>query len=91
MVNHRQAQELLTAVTYVGRRGRGRRLIALFACTYYAALRPAEAVGLRVQDCHLPTEGWGRLTIDGSRPEVNTQWTDTGNAHVERGLKHRGR
>ncbi|MFF4197474.1 hypothetical protein [Nonomuraea sp. NPDC001831] len=91
VVNPRQAQELLTAVTYVGRRGRGRRLMALFACMYYAALRPAEAVGLRIQDCHLPASGRGRLTIDVSRPEVNTRWTDTGNAHEERGLKHRGR
>ncbi|MFF0243552.1 tyrosine-type recombinase/integrase [Streptosporangium sandarakinum] len=91
VVNPRQARELLTMVTYVGGRGRGRRLMALFACMYYAALRPAEAVGLRLQDCHLPDEGWGRLTIDVSRPEVNTQWTDSGNAHEERGLKHRGR
>ncbi|WP_433250455.1 tyrosine-type recombinase/integrase [Streptosporangium sp. CA-135522] len=90
-VNPRQAQELLTMVTYVGGRGRGRRLMALFACMYYAALRPAEAVGLRLQDCHLPLKGWGRLTVDVSRPEVNTQWTDSGDAHEERGLKHRGR
>ncbi|MEV0971392.1 tyrosine-type recombinase/integrase [Microtetraspora glauca] len=90
-VNARQAQELLTAVTYVGRRGRGRRLMALFACMYYAALRPGEAVALRKGDCHLPASGWGRLLIDVSRPEVNTQWTDTGDAHEERGLKHRGR
>ncbi|WP_236050643.1 hypothetical protein [Nonomuraea cypriaca] len=52
VVNPRQAQELLTAVTYIGRRGRGRRLMALFACMYYAALRPAEAVGLRIQDAN---------------------------------------
>ncbi|MEV7011146.1 tyrosine-type recombinase/integrase [Streptosporangium sp. NPDC051022] len=90
-VNPRQAQELLTMVAYVGGRGRGRRLMALFACMYYAALRPAEAVGLRVQDCHLPLKGWGRLTVDVSRPEVNTRWTDSGDAHEERGLKHRGR
>ncbi|MER5322518.1 tyrosine-type recombinase/integrase [Streptosporangium roseum] len=90
-VNPRQAQELLTMVTYVGGRGRGRRLMALFACMYYAALRPAEALGLRLQDCHLPPNGWGRLTVDVSRPEVNTKWTDSGNAHEERGLKHRGR
>ncbi|MER6176041.1 tyrosine-type recombinase/integrase [Streptosporangium sp. NPDC001681] len=90
-VNPRQAQELLTMVTYVGGRGRGRRLMALFACMYYAALRPAEAVGLRLQDCHLPPKGWGRLTVDVSRPEVNTHWTDSGDAHEERGLKHRGR
>ncbi|WP_235994881.1 site-specific integrase [Nonomuraea montanisoli] len=42
-------------------------------------------------DCHLPAFGWGRLTIDVSRPEVNTHWTDSGDAHEERGLKHRGR
>ncbi|MEV4293913.1 hypothetical protein [Microbispora rosea] len=81
----------MTAVTYVGKRGRGRRLMALFACMYYAALRPAEAIALRQQDCHLPETGWGRLLIDVSRPEVNTQWTDSGDAHEERGLKHRGR
>src|SRR5580704_19620527 len=46
VVNPRQARELLTAVTYVGqqRRGpyaRGQRLMALYACLYFAALRPA--------------------------------------------------
>ncbi|WP_326819556.1 tyrosine-type recombinase/integrase [Streptosporangium sp. NBC_01756] len=90
-VNPQQAQELPIMVTYVGGRGRGRRLLALFACMYYAALRPAEAVGLRLQDCHLPLKSWGRLTVDVSRSEVNTKWTDSGNAHEERGLKHRGR
>ena len=94
VVNPRQARELLTAVTYVGqqRRGplaRGQRLMALYACLYFAALRPAEAVGLRIQDCYLPETGWGRLTLEKSRPEVNRRWTDTGSAHDERGLKHR--
>ncbi|GLW08758.1 hypothetical protein Misp01_38880 [Microtetraspora sp. NBRC 13810] len=90
-VNPRQAEDLLTAVTYVGKRGRGRRLMALFACMYYAALRPAEAVALRRQDCHLPANGWGRLLIDVSRPETGTRWTNSGTTHEERGLKHRGR
>ncbi|MBB5139871.1 integrase [Thermocatellispora tengchongensis] len=95
VVNPRQARELLTAVTYVGKRGRGRRgrgqrLMAMFACMYFAALRPGEAVSLRKQDCHLPAQGWGRLTLDVSRPEVNRKWTDTGDAHEQRGLKHRG-
>jgi integrase len=94
VVNPRQARELLTAVTYVGqqRRGphaRGQRLMALFACMYFAALRPGEAVGLRRQDCYLPASGWGRLTLEKSRPEVNRRWTDSGSAHGERGLKHR--
>jgi integrase len=65
--------------------------MAMFACMYYAALRPGETVALREQDCHLPEKGWGRLLVDVSRPEVNTKWTDTGDAHEQRGLKHRGR
>jgi integrase len=94
VVNPRQARELLTAVTYVGQMrrgpfGRGQRLMAFYACMYFAALRPAEAVALRVQDCHLPAAGWGRLTLERSRPEVNRRWTDTASAHDERGLKHR--
>lgn len=94
VVNPRQARQLLVAVTYVGyqRRGpfaRGQRLMALYACMYFAALRPAEAVALRQQDCYLPAAGWGRLTLEKSRPEVNRRWSDTATAHAERGLKHR--
>jgi integrase len=94
VINPRQARELLTAVTYVGqqRRGphaRGQRLMALYACMYYAALRPAEAVALKLGHCHLPETGWGRLTLEKSRPEVNRRWTDTNSAHDERQLKHR--
>jgi len=94
VVNPRQARELLTAVTYVGqqRRGpqsRGQRLMALYACMYFAGLRPGEAVALRQQDCYLPETGWGRLTLQKSRPEVNRRWADTASAHDERGLKHR--
>jgi len=91
VVNPRQARELLTAVTYVGqyRRGpyaRGQRLKGFYACMYFAALRPGEAVALRVQDCYLPVAGWGRLTLEKSRPEVNRRWTDSASAHDERGL-----
>ena len=94
MVNPRQARELLTAVTYVGQRGRGQRsrgqrLMALSACMYFAALRPGEAVALRQRNCYLPATGWGRLTLENSRLEVNRRWTDTASAHEERGLKHR--
>jgi integrase len=92
VVNPRQARELLTAVTYVGRRrgGRGQRLRAFFACMYFAALRPGEALGLREQDCYLPETGWGRLTLEKSRPQAGKRWTDSGEAHDDRGLKHRG-
>ena len=73
VVNPRQARALLIAVTYVGqqRRGphaRGQRLMALYACMYFAALRPAEAVALRRQDCHLPRTGWA--VTAGSQPAL---------------------
>jgi integrase len=89
VVNPDQAAGLLVAVTYVGKRGRGKRLMGFFACMYYAAMRPAEVIGLRNQDCWLPPAGWGRITLAKSRPEVNRKWTDSGDAHEERGLKHR--
>ena len=61
----------------------------MFACMYYAALRPGEALALHKTDCHLPKTGWGTITLAKSRPEVNLKWTDTGNTHEERGPKHR--
>jgi integrase len=94
VVNPCQARELLTAVTYVGRRRgkttRGERLYAFFACLYFAALRPGEALGLRLQDCYLPTTGWGSLTLEKSRPTAGKRWTNSGEVHDDRGLKHRG-
>jgi len=58
VINPDQARELLTAVTYVGRLDRGRDVRGFFACLYFAGLRPAEALGLREQDCRLPRTGW---------------------------------
>jgi integrase len=89
VINPDQARKLLTAVTYVGQLDRGRHLRGFFACLYYAGLRPAEAVGLRDQDCHLPAAGWGELALVTSRPETNRRWTDSGTTHEARGLKHR--
>jgi integrase len=91
VVSHAQARELLTAVSYVGswHRARGRRLIAFFAVLYYAGLRPAEAVGLRESDCHLPHEGWGKLILRRSLPVTVKKWTDHGDRHDPRGLKQR--
>jgi integrase len=89
VINPRQARELLTAVTYVGALDRGRHLRGFFACLYFAGIRPAEALGLRAQDCHLPATRWGELTLVKSRPQTNKRWTDDGTTHQERGLKHR--
>ena len=89
VVNPRQARELLTAVTYVGRPWRGRHLRAFFACMYFAALRPGEVKALRKDGCYLPATGWGKLTLSRSRPQSNKRWTDSGEAFDDRGLKHR--
>ncbi|CAM2842759.1 MULTISPECIES: tyrosine-type recombinase/integrase [Streptomyces] len=91
VINPVQARELLTALSYVGlyKRARGRRMVALFACMYYGGLRPAEAVGLRLQDCELPEKGWGRFILHNTRPTVGKRWTGTGKVHDHRGLKNR--
>ncbi|WP_117209452.1 tyrosine-type recombinase/integrase [Allorhizocola rhizosphaerae] len=117
VVNPKQARQLLAAVTYIGERGRGPRMRAFFACLYFAALRPGEALGLRAQDCNLPEvceacgldlthdfnrtpvngceheqvkHAWGLLSLEKNRPAAGKRWTDSGQAHDERALKHRG-
>lgn len=91
MANPAQVDELLTAVTYVGSRNkyRGAHLYAFFATCYYAAARPAEGLALREEDCKLPDEGWGELALGESRPSAGKRWTDSGEVHDRRGLKHR--
>jgi integrase len=89
--NPAQARQLLSATSYVGRLdGRGRRLMAMFACMYYAALRSGEAVGLREADCHLPEEGWGRIMLIKNRPQSSKRYTDSGESHDDKGTKRRG-
>lgn len=91
LMNAVQGREFLAAVSYVGsvHRNRGRRLVAFFGCILYAALRPAEVVGLRQDDCYLPEKGWGVLTLKETRPVSGKKWTDTGERHDKRGLKMR--
>ncbi|CAM5458644.1 Integrase OS=Streptomyces alboniger OX=132473 GN=CP975_02530 PE=4 SV=1 [Streptomyces alboniger] len=91
VANPQQARALLHAVSYVGgfRRARGRRLVGLFACMYFAGLRPAEAVGLAEPDLVLPRQGWGSTLLHRTRPSVGRQWTDSGETHDDRGLKNR--
>jgi integrase len=90
VVNPEQARALLAAVPGIGRT-RGRRLHGMFACMYYAALRPEEAAGLRRQNCDLPGQGWGLLTVEKARPQANKRWTNSGETHDSRGLKHRAK
>jgi integrase len=91
VINPAQARELLTALTYVGRRNadRGSHLVGFFGAIYYSAARPAEVVNLRETDCKLPERGWGELVLWESRPAAGSRWTDLGEVHDRRGLKHR--
>jgi integrase len=57
VVSPAQARKLLAAVR--GLSDRGAHLEAFYACLYYAALRPSEAVMLREADVYLPAKGWG--------------------------------
>ncbi|MGW2821818.1 tyrosine-type recombinase/integrase [Streptomyces sp. NPDC001443] len=84
-----QAAKLLNAVR--AQSPRGRRLVGFFGCMYYAAARPAEVIGLRLQDCDLPRRGWGTLRLRETRPRSGSAWTDSGEPHDKRGLKHRPR
>ena len=45
-------------------------LTAFFGCLYYAALRPEEAVALRLPDCQLPGPGWGMLRLAAATPRT---------------------
>ena len=91
LVNHAQAQKLLAAART--RRKNGAALHAFFATLYYAGLRPEEATQLHVEDLALPPAdtagGWGELTFSNAAPEIDKQWTDTGERHESRGLKGR--
>jgi integrase len=88
VVNPAQARQLLDAVPKVGRK-RGPRLQALFACIYYAALRPEEAADLRLKNCSLPESGWGMIVLERARPQGTKRWTNSGETHESRSLKHR--
>ncbi|MDH6107988.1 tyrosine-type recombinase/integrase [Kitasatospora sp. GAS1066B] len=87
VMNPEQVTAMLAAIGSQGRRGP--RLVAFFACIYYAGMRPGEVVHLRKDRCVLPETGWGRLNLNGNSPRVGSSWTDTGATHDPRALKHR--
>ncbi|HEU0087310.1 MAG TPA: hypothetical protein VFQ77_06640 [Pseudonocardiaceae bacterium] len=74
VVNPVQARTLLTAIGQVQRSGA--RLVALFGAMYFAALRPEEAVNLRLRNLALPAEGWGEIHLEESAPHAGKEWTD---------------
>lgn len=83
----KQVRALLRAVKAEGRPD----LVGFFACLYFAAFRPGEALRLRAVDCELPEDPkvWGRTTLTGASSRGGVDWTDDGQAYDHRGLKHR--
>lgn len=65
------------------------RLVAFFACLYFAALRPEEAVALAKSNLDLPKQGWGQLHLGTAEPYAGKEWTDTGANRDRRQLKQR--
>ena len=88
VINAGQAQRLLAAIHSEGEWGK--RLVAFFACMYYAALRPEEAIDLRRANLvSLPDQGWGEMRLTHSQPRSGARWTDSGKSRERRELKHR--
>ena len=86
VVNPNQARSLLAAV-----QKRDPHLEGFFACMYFAALRPSEAIHLRADECELPEKGWGWLHLSGSTQQVGEDWSDSGESLEDRELKHRAK
>ncbi|MBB5872010.1 hypothetical protein F4553_005389 [Allocatelliglobosispora scoriae] len=87
VANPLQARTLLVGVSQIQRSGP--RLVAFFACLYFAALRPEEAANLAKHHLSLPAEGWGELHLSGAAPHAGKDWTDTGTHRERRQLKQR--
>ncbi|MDQ1289316.1 MAG: hypothetical protein QG622_2882, partial [Actinomycetota bacterium] len=87
--NPTQARTLLDAVRVTPRSGS--RLVAFFACLYFAALRPEEAVNLRDTWLDLPDDDrqWGWIYVREAAPHAGRAWTDDGKSRQRRQLKHR--
>ena len=58
--------------------------MALYGCMHYGMLRPSEAVSLRLDECELPSAGWGRLEFREVRSAAGREWTDDGQVHEVR-------
>jgi integrase len=85
VINAGQARRLLQAIG--GQGERGKRLVAFFACMYYAALRPEEAIDLRRSHLvRLPDQGWGEMQLTHSEPRSGSLWTDSGKSRERREL-----
>ena len=88
VVNPDQARTLLAAV-----REKAPDLEAFFACMYYAALRPEEALHLRDDEFERParTGAWGWFHLTGATVAVGNGWGDGEGVTEDRELKHRAK
>lgn len=90
VANPMQVRTLLAGVHEQGRIGP--RVVAFYACLYYAALRPEEAVAIIVpRNLVLPTKGdkWGKFVLETAEPHAGRHWTDSGRNRDSRQLKQR--
>ncbi|MFF0479343.1 hypothetical protein [Streptomyces sp. NPDC004284] len=85
--NPAQVARLLVAVAQ--QCGRGPHREGFFGCMYYAAMRPAEVIHLRLEQCHLPETGWGTLNLSGGVVTAGKEWTDDDAVHEVHSLKRR--
>ncbi|MFY1687685.1 tyrosine-type recombinase/integrase [Plantactinospora sp. WMMB782] len=89
VANPVQARTLLDGVSRQGRIGP--RMVAFYACLYFAGMRPEEAVRLAKPNLALPGSGWGEFILDGAEPHAGKAWTDSGKNRDSRQLKQRAR
>lgn len=82
--------DMLEACNYIGPR-QGPRMVAFYACMFYAMMRPSEVSALTLPGCHLPASGWGYLVFADATPDAGRAYTDNGEVHEHRGLKGRNR
>ena len=90
VVNPMQARTLLAAVARQGRIGP--RMVAYYACLYYAALRPEEGAGIVVpRNLQLPggDDEWAEFVLEAAEPHAGRAWTDAGTNRDRRQLKQR--
>ncbi|MET9019248.1 tyrosine-type recombinase/integrase [Actinopolymorpha sp. NPDC004070] len=103
LVDRRRAEAILAAAEDLPT-AMGPRMVAFYACIYYAAMRPAEVADLRASDIKLPplvrsneedreieSGEWGELLLSHSSPALSTAWTEAGTRRESRQLKHRAK
>jgi integrase len=82
--------EIRQMVNHVaGLRTAGAKYAGVFACVGLAGMRPSEALGLQVGDLELPVEGWGMAQLRKPTTAPGRRYTDDGEVHERKALKHR--